>query len=63
MAYPQTHREALQHVQAAIVDGHRRGVCDKDGNSVSENGVMKAKPSTYRPTAKWVKGVGWVNLV
>lgn len=63
MASYTTHKQDLERVQAAIVDGHKRGVCDSDGNSVTVNGVVTAKPKNYRPTHRWVKGVGWVEVI
>lgn len=64
MARTETTRQALQRVQGAIARGHRLGVCDSEGNSVTRSdGTYVAKPRVCRPTHKWVKGVGWVSLL
>lgn len=33
-----------EEVEQAIVQGHRLGVCDSDGNSIDIKGIPKAKP-------------------
>jgi hypothetical protein len=43
----------LEPIKRAIVSGHQRGICDKDGNSVlNEHGILVAKPSNLGPAAK-----------
>lgn len=35
----------IERIKQKIVDGHRRGVCDREGNSVlNEHGQMVAQP-------------------
>lgn len=46
-------RKSEEKIKQAIVSGHRRGVCDKDGNSVPGPGdILVAKPSNLGPCAK-----------
>jgi hypothetical protein len=58
----QAQRKQMAEIHAKIVDAHRRGVCDADGHSVMQDGVMKARPRSWRPTQRWVRGVGWVEV-
>ena len=39
-------------IKALIVNGHRRGVCDRNGASIKINGVFVAKPRLFSSVAK-----------
>jgi len=39
-------------IESAIMDGYRRGVCNKDGNSVRVNGVYVGVSRKLGSTAK-----------
>lgn len=42
-----------EKVKAMIVDGHRRGVCDRNGDSVrGTSGAFVAKPMSFSSAAK-----------
>ena len=44
-SYTKLQRKQLSEVEAKILDGYRRGVCDIDGFSVrNDNGIFVAKP-------------------
>ena len=45
-------RQNEEHIKQAIVDGHRRGICDSEGNSVLRGDISVAKPRNLGPTAK-----------
>lgn len=46
-------RRQEEKIKQAIVDGHRRGVCDSEGRSVlNEQGLMTAQGRTLGPTAR-----------
>lgn len=47
MGYTKAQRKAQEEVHAKIMDGYRRGVCDKDGHSEKRNGVFVAKPRHF----------------
>ena len=36
-------------IESAIMDGYRRGVCNKNGESVKVNGVYIGKPRNIKP--------------
>ncbi|MBE3142923.1 MAG: hypothetical protein IMZ61_03250 [Planctomycetes bacterium] len=43
----------LEPIKRAIMSGHQRGICDKDGNSVvGPHGILVAKPSNTGSSAK-----------
>lgn len=46
-------RQNEEVIKRAIVDGHRRGICDKDGNSILDaHNLLVAKPSVLGSVAK-----------
>ena len=45
-------RRKLDEVKDKIMDGYRRGVCNKNGDSIKHNGMPVAKPRVLSSTVK-----------
>jgi len=46
--YTKGWRKKIEAVHSRIMDGYRRGVCNKNGESVKVNGVYVGKPRTMK---------------
>ena len=52
-SYTKAQRRQVEEVQAKIMAGYRRGVCDSEGRSVRDGqGAFIARPRNIPPTAK-----------
>jgi len=55
-------RQAEEVIKRQIMDGYQRGVCDKNGDSITVNGRPKAPPKRMRPTTVYKNGK-WSKLI